>query len=133
MKRWKSILGVLLVFLLGALVMFGQRELAIGLGVVAIAAVQLGSVVARYVHEGLVIRYAREEFPLDAVEFLRANGVRGNMAVQFEWGGYTLHHLGDAARPRSVRAGRPRTIAVPPAGVPGRRGDRDTDDCGGGQ
>ena len=70
----------------------------IAAGVVAISLVQLGVVVDRYRHEGLAIRYAREDFPLDAVEFLRANDLHGNMAVQFEWGGYALHHLGDRAR-----------------------------------
>jgi hypothetical protein len=67
-------------------------------GVCAIALAQAGDVAARYARDGFVVRYARDEFPLDAVEFLRANDVRGNMAVAFEWGGYTLQHLADGAR-----------------------------------
>jgi hypothetical protein len=68
------------------------------LGAGAIALVQLAEVGSRLARDGLVVRYARAEFPADAVAFLRANGVGGNMAVQFEWGGYTRQHLGEAAR-----------------------------------
>jgi len=71
---------------------------AIVAGVVAVATVQLGMVTARYAAGGLTIRYERSEFPAGAVAFLAAHDVHGNMAVQFEWGGYTLQHLGDAAR-----------------------------------
>jgi hypothetical protein len=71
---------------------------AIAAGALGIAGVQLAIVTARYAEGGLGIAYAREEFPADAVAFLDAEGVRGNMAVQFEWGGYTLFHLGDRAR-----------------------------------
>jgi hypothetical protein len=70
----------------------------IALGALAVAALQVAQVTARYAQSGLAIRYAREEFPADAVEFLRTNGIRGNLAAQFEWGGYALHHLGDAVR-----------------------------------
>ncbi len=71
---------------------------AIGVGVLGVALLQLVQVTARFGESGLSIRYAREEFPADAVAFLAAHDVRGNMAVQFEWGGYTLLHLGDRAR-----------------------------------
>jgi hypothetical protein len=71
---------------------------AIGAGVLAVVAVQVATVAVRYAGSGLGIRYSREEFPVDAVAFLQANDVHGNMAVQFEWGGYTLQHLGPAAR-----------------------------------
>lgn len=71
---------------------------AIVAGVVGVATIQLGTVVARYAARGLTIRYERSEFPADAIAFLATHHVRGNMAVQFEWGGYTLQHLGDAAR-----------------------------------
>ena len=71
---------------------------AIGAGVIGVALLQLVQVAARFSESGLAIRYAREEFPADAVAFLAAHDVRGNMAVQFEWGGYTLFYLGDRAR-----------------------------------
>jgi hypothetical protein len=71
---------------------------AVAAGVIAVALLQLVPVGLRFAHDGLAVRYARDEVPLDAVEFLRANEIHGNMAVQFEWGGYTLQHLGDQAR-----------------------------------
>jgi len=55
-------------------------------------------VATRFARDGFAIRYERLEFPADAVAFLREHDVRGNMAVQFEWGGYTLMHLPDRAR-----------------------------------
>jgi hypothetical protein len=67
-------------------------------GALGVAAVQLAGVTDRYVASGLAIPYARSEFPADAVAFLRAHDLHGNLAVQFEWGGYTIHHLGDAVR-----------------------------------
>lgn len=73
-------------------------RIAIAVGALAVAGIQLAGVTARHAESGFAIRYAREEFPADAVAFLRAHDIRGNMAVQFEWGGYTLLHLGDAAR-----------------------------------
>ena len=71
---------------------------AIAVGVVVVVGIQLTTVAARYAQSGFAIRYEREEFPADAVAFLRTQGVRGNMAVQFEWGAYTLFHMGAAAR-----------------------------------
>jgi hypothetical protein len=71
---------------------------AIGVGALVVVTIQLTAVTLRYARDGLAIRYERAEFPVDAIEFLRAHGVRGNMAVQFEWGGYALMHLGGAAR-----------------------------------
>jgi hypothetical protein len=70
----------------------------IAAGALGVAGFQMTSVAARYAESGLAIRYAREEFPADAVAFLRAHGVGGNVAAQFEWGGYTLLHLGATAR-----------------------------------
>jgi hypothetical protein len=70
----------------------------IAAGALLVAAVQLAGVASRFARDGLAIRYERLEFPADAVAFLREHDVRGNMAVQFEWGGYTLMHLADRAR-----------------------------------
>lgn len=71
---------------------------AIALGALGVAILQLAQVTARFADGGLTIRYAREEFPADAIAFLQAHEVGGNLAVQFEWGGYTLLHLGERAR-----------------------------------
>jgi hypothetical protein len=70
----------------------------LGAGAMAVALLQLVQMTARFSESGLAIRYAREEFPADAIAFLAAHDVGGNLAVQFEWGGYTLLHLGDRAR-----------------------------------
>ena len=37
-------------------------------------------------------------FPARAVAFLRASGIRGNMAVPFDWGEYVLWHLGPGVK-----------------------------------
>jgi hypothetical protein len=81
-----------------ALVPRAPVAIAIAAGALAVAGIQLVQVVARYAESPLAIRYERDEFPADAIAFLDAEQVRGNMAVQFEWGGYTLYHLGDRAR-----------------------------------
>lgn len=63
------------------------------LGCLAIALVQLGFVVrfARELH--LQIFVSPDEFPVDAVRMIRANHLRGNLAVPFGWGEYALWHL----------------------------------------
>lgn len=71
---------------------------AIACGALAVAAIQLVAVGGRYAGAGLAIQYTREEFPVDAVGFLAAEGVGGNWAVQFEWGGYAMHHAGPRFR-----------------------------------
>jgi hypothetical protein len=71
---------------------------AIACGALAVAGVQLAEVARRHAGTGFEIRYRREEFPADAVAFLAREDVRGNWAVQFEWGGYAIHHLGDRIR-----------------------------------
>jgi hypothetical protein len=38
------------------------------------------------------------DYPVDAVEFLKANGIHGNIAMPFEWGAYAIAKLGDDSR-----------------------------------
>jgi hypothetical protein len=40
----------------------------------------------------------REDYPIEAVELLRASGVRGNLATNFNWGEYVLWHLGPGVK-----------------------------------
>jgi hypothetical protein len=54
-------------------------------GVAAVALLQLHGYAAMLASQGLTIRYGRLDFPADAVEFLRANGITGNIAMPFEW------------------------------------------------
>ena len=70
----------------------------IAVGALVVMGIQLTAVGERYARSGFAIRYEREEFPADAVAFLRQHGVGGNMAAQFEWGAYTLFHMGNAVR-----------------------------------
>jgi hypothetical protein len=71
---------------------------AIACGALGVAAIQLAGLGMRYAGTGLAIQYAREEFPVDAVAFLAREGAHGNWAVQFEWGGSAMPHLGPAIR-----------------------------------
>jgi hypothetical protein len=40
----------------------------------------------------------REEYPIEAVELLRASGVTGNVATNFNWGEYVLWHVGPGVK-----------------------------------
>jgi hypothetical protein len=40
----------------------------------------------------------REEYPIEAVQLLRASGVTGNVATNFNWGEYVLWHLGPGVK-----------------------------------
>lgn len=67
-------------------------------GAVAIALFQLWGFAATTARDGLTIRYGRIDYPLDAVEFLRTHGIRGNVAMPFEWGAYTISKLAPESR-----------------------------------
>jgi hypothetical protein len=60
----------------------------------AIAAV---CVFASVRHFGRIV-VDREEYPIEAVQMLRASGLRGNVATNFNWGEYVLWHLGPAVK-----------------------------------
>ncbi len=45
-------------------------------------------------HQFTRILVDRDEYPVEAVELLRASGVQANMATNFNWGEYVLWHLG---------------------------------------
>jgi len=40
----------------------------------------------------------REEYPIEAVQLLRASGVTGNVATNFNWGEYVLWHVGPGVK-----------------------------------
>jgi len=67
-------------------------------GALAIAALQLQGFAAQTARDGMSIRFGRIDYPIDAVEFLRANGIRGNIAMPFEWGAYAISKLGPESR-----------------------------------
>jgi hypothetical protein len=67
-------------------------------GFVAVALFQIGGYASQVRRDGLEIRFGRLDYPLDAVEFLRAHGLRGNVAFPFEWGAYAIRELAPQAR-----------------------------------
>ncbi|MDD5422289.1 MAG: hypothetical protein WC592_04980 [Candidatus Omnitrophota bacterium] len=44
----------------------------------------------------LKIEISKDEFPVEAVEFLRANGIKGNIFPWFNWGEMCIRQLGDS-------------------------------------
>ena len=67
-------------------------------GFVAVAAFQIGAFADQIRRDGMGIRFGRLDYPVDAVEFLRAHGIRGNVAFPFEWGAYAIRELAPDAR-----------------------------------
>src|SRR5581483_6676791 len=65
-----------------------------GVGALAVAAAQLAGYARTIAEHGLAIRFGRLDYPADAVEFLRAHHITGNVAMPFEWGSYALWKLG---------------------------------------
>jgi len=77
-----------------------RRELSYALvsGAVLISLAQLQGVASQYARDGLNIRFGRLDYPIDAVEFLRTHGIRGNVAMPFEWGAYAISKLAPESR-----------------------------------
>lgn len=71
---------------------------AIAAGALLVAGVQLQGFVKQVARDGLTIRYGRLDYPVDAVEFLRTHGIRGNIAMPFEWGAYAIAKLAPESR-----------------------------------
>lgn len=67
-------------------------------GFVAVAVFQIGAYANQVRRDGLEIRFGRLDYPVDAVEFLRAHGIGGNVAFPFEWGAYAIRELAPKAR-----------------------------------
>jgi hypothetical protein len=71
------------------------RALAIGL--VVLAATQAFLVFERLRRDGPHIVYEAVDYPVGAVRFLRREGIKGNVALPLEWGGYVLWHTPNVA------------------------------------
>jgi hypothetical protein len=65
---------------------------AIALGLVALATTQISSLTQRFLRHGYRVIYWADDYPVGAVRFLQAEGMRGNLALPLEWGGYVLWH-----------------------------------------
>lgn len=71
---------------------------ALACGALAVALFQLWGFAAQVARDGTSIRYGRIDYPVDAVEFLRTHGIRGNVAMPFEWGAYAISKLAPESR-----------------------------------
>ncbi len=71
---------------------------ALACGALAVALFQLWGFGARIARDGTSIRFGRIDYPVDAVEFLRTHGIRGNIAMPFEWGAYAISKLAPESR-----------------------------------
>ena len=69
------------------------REWVLALGIVAVALWQLHWMGGIHLQHRFQLVMSREEYPIQAVDFLRRNGVRGNLAVPFDWGEYLIWKL----------------------------------------
>ena len=56
----------------------------------AIVGIQIGGVLGTLAQHGTAIRFARADYPVDALSFLELHDFRGNAAVPFDWGSYIL-------------------------------------------
>jgi hypothetical protein len=65
----------------------------VGLGIVALAALQLSLTGMRLRHDGLRVVYDPREYPVAAVRALRDAGTSLNLAVPLDWGEYVLWFL----------------------------------------
>ena len=69
---------------------------AVALGLAGLALMQVGLLV-EHLGRGAIV-YAAEEYPVGSVRFMRAQGVRGNLALPLDWGGYVLWHATPAVK-----------------------------------
>jgi hypothetical protein len=72
--------------------------LVVTAGTAAISLVQIVGFASLLHRDGASIRYGRLDYPVDAVEFLRHSGLRGNVAMPFEWGEYAIWKLSPDSR-----------------------------------
>ena len=70
----------------------------IGAGALGVAGLQMLGIGSQLARHGFDIRYARLGYPLEAVQFLTASGLGGNVAAPFIWGAYVHHKLGPQSR-----------------------------------
>lgn len=64
----------------------------IGLSVATVAVLQLGLTAARLAGDGPQMVYDARDYPVGAMEYVRNQNLRGDVAVPLDWGGYVLWH-----------------------------------------
>jgi hypothetical protein len=72
------------------------RALCVAAGLLAV--VQLVSVGSRMAASRFRLVYEASEYPVGAVRFMREQGIRGNLALPLDWGGYVLWHNAPAVK-----------------------------------
>ncbi len=78
---------------------FGAIELSrpamalLAVGALAVSGFQLSSAIGLHRSLGLQIFVSPDQFPVDAVRFLKRNHLSGNVALPFDWGEYAIWHL----------------------------------------
>ena len=86
----------------GALAHFAQRTrfrlstvsvAVLAIALIALAAVQLRTLAMQIGAARGGIVYAADEYPVGALQFVRAHALSGNLAVPLDWGGYALWHV----------------------------------------
>ena len=71
---------------------------AIAIGLAGLAVVQIGLLAERlWLARGRIV-YAAADYPVGALRFAREHGLRGNLAVPLDWGGYALWHAAPAIK-----------------------------------
>jgi hypothetical protein len=71
---------------------------AIAIGLAGLAVVQIGLLAERLWRARGRIVYAAADYPVGALRFAREHGLRGNLAVPLDWGGYALWHAAPAIK-----------------------------------
>ncbi len=69
-----------------------KTTMAIAVGLVGLAMLQMTLLAQRFARDGFRIVYEGADYPVGAVRFLRAEDIRGNLALPLDWGGYVLWH-----------------------------------------
>lgn len=64
----------------------------VGIGVAALAVLQLSLSGGRLGAERFQLVYEGEEYPVGAVRFMRERRITGNLALPLDWGGYVMWH-----------------------------------------
>ncbi|MFQ5888118.1 MAG: hypothetical protein ACE5HY_05425 [Candidatus Hydrothermarchaeales archaeon] len=71
----------------------GTREWILAAGILAIALYQFYWIGRIHLEHRFQLVVSPEEYPTQAADFLRRNGVRGNLVVPFDWGEYFIWKL----------------------------------------
>jgi hypothetical protein len=69
---------------------------ALAAALAVLALLQMAMLAARLGNDGPRLVFEARDYPVGAVQYLAAQGTRGNLALPLDWGGYALWHLAPA-------------------------------------